>query len=66
MFYSIILLSVIIFTIWCMIPNYDKCYKEMENKNKAKNKCCYGLAGGTRSTDYLSESCIDCPYLVLK
>ena len=27
--------------------------------------CCRGVVGGTSATDYLSEMCISCPYLVL-
>lgn len=27
--------------------------------------CCGGLTGGDRSTNYLSETCIGCQYLVL-
>lgn len=41
---------------------YFSCYKDMRS---AKNGKCPGLAGGTKATEYLSESCIDCPYLCL-
>lgn len=38
------------------------CYKNIES---AKNGKCPGLAGGTKATEYLSETCIGCPYLCL-
>lgn len=43
----------------------DWCYDRMEADGHADNFRCCGLAGGTRKTDYLSEMCIDCPYLDL-
>lgn len=46
------------------ISDYDKCYSERENEGYAVFGCCHGLNGGTRNTDYLQESCIDCPYFV--
>ena len=39
--------------------NNDRCYEEHKN-NDGK---CYGLVGGTKSTEYLSESCIGCDHL---
>ena len=47
------------------VPDYDKCYSEMENTGIAAFNCCRGLTGGTRHTGYLQENCVDCPYLVL-
>lgn len=37
----------------------------MEYEGKAAMGCRGGIAGGSKSTDYLSEICCDCPYLVL-
>lgn len=45
--------------------NYDDCYKEMERQGYTSLKGCGGLVGGTIDTVFLSETCIDCPYLVL-
>ena len=45
--------------------DHDKCYSDMEYEGKAAMGCCGGIAGGSKSTDYLSEICCDCPYLVL-
>ena len=47
------------------ISDYDKCYSDMEAEGVAAFGCCHGLFGGTRHTNYLQESCVDCPYLVL-
>ena len=43
----------------------DTCYMEMEKQGIAKNQKCCGLVGGDRYTDYLSYTCVDCPYLEL-
>ena len=48
-----------------IITDYDKCYSDMEREGYAVFECCGGLTGGTKSTDYLSETCVSCPYLVL-
>lgn len=45
--------------------SYDKCYARMEYAGDAVFGCCGGLSGGTKNTDYLQESCINCPYLTL-
>ena len=37
----------------------------MEYEGYAAMGCCGGLTGGTKSTDYLSETCCGCPHLVL-
>lgn len=42
--------------------NYSLCYNHMESTGYAVFECCGGITGGTRSTEYLSEMCIDCPY----
>lgn len=39
----------------------DKCYENHKNKDGI----CYGLVGGTESTDYLAECCIDCKHHTL-
>lgn len=50
---------------WGVTPDYEKCYSDMEYKGYASMSCCRGLTGGTKATDYLSETCCSCPYLVL-
>lgn len=45
--------------------SYEYCYSDMEREGYAAMGCCGGVVGGTSSTNYLSESCIGCPYLVL-
>lgn len=45
--------------------DYDRCYSEMESRGIAIFDECYGLSGGTRATEYLSEQCVSCPYLSL-
>ena len=44
---------------------YDCCYTDMEYKGIASMNCCCGIFGGTSATDYLSETCVSCPYLVI-
>lgn len=62
---SIIVPLFILFILKRMITDYDKCYSSMEYKWIAVNGSCCGVFGGTEATDYLSESCIDCPYFVM-
>mgnify|MGYP006928569364 CR=1 FL=1 len=50
------------FILW----NYSSCYDHMESTKQAAFECCGGVAGGTRSTAYLSEMCIDCLSNILK
>ena len=45
--------------------DYDKCYSEREADGYAIFGCCGGMVGGTKQTNYLSEICVGCPYLVL-
>ena len=45
--------------------HYDCCYTDMEYRGIASMNCCCGIAGGTYATEYLSETCINCPYLVI-
>lgn len=44
---------------------YDRCYLQMKSSGHTFLKKCTGALGGTKATDYLSESCIGCPYLHL-
>ena len=44
---------------------YDKCYKRMKDEGIAAHSCCCGSFGGDKHTNYLSYSCMRCPYLVL-
>ena len=62
---GVALIAIILFTIWGVTPEYDKCYSRMEYEGHAAMGCCGGLVGGTSATEYLSEQCIECPYLVL-
>lgn len=64
-FFILVFMFLIIFTIWGLTPEYDKCYSEMENNGYAAMNCCGGLVGGTKNTEYLSEICVSCPHLVL-
>lgn len=48
-----------------LTTDYDRCYSDMEREGHAAMGCCGGITGGTKNTDYLSEICVDCPYLVL-
>lgn len=41
---------------------YDKCYEDMKNRGDSIFGTCCGQSGGDKYTDYLSYSCIDCPY----
>lgn len=43
--------------------SYERCYTEQEYSGHAAMGLCSGLVGGTKNTEYLSESCIDCPHL---
>lgn len=45
--------------------HYENCYTDMEYQGIASMGCCGGVVGGTSATEYLSESCIGCPHLVL-
>ena len=42
----------------------DSCYDNMALQGKASDGKCKGVAGGTWATGFLSESCVDCPYMV--
>ena len=38
------------------------CYDTMEERGIAIAGYCNGVAGGSKEINYLSESCMDCPY----
>lgn len=44
---------------------YSSCYNNMEDRGIAVMGCCSGTVGGTSATEYLSETCINCPYFVM-
>ena len=61
--FALLLIAV---SIICVVTTeYDKCYSDMEWEGYASINCCGGKCGGTKYTDYLSETCISCPYLVI-
>ena len=59
------LLLIIAVIVLGVTPEYEKCYSDMEYEGYASMGCCGGLTGGTKATDYLSETCCSCPYLIL-
>ena len=58
-------LLIIAVIIRALTPRYERCYSDMEYEGYASMGCCGGLTGGTKQTDYLSETCCSCPHLVL-
>ena len=40
----------------------ESCYDQECKRGNAKDGKCGGVVGGTTATNYLSESCCDCPY----
>jgi hypothetical protein len=42
--------------------SHDKCFMTMQEQGVANSEVCKGLAGGSRSTGYLQEGCVSCPY----
>ncbi len=62
---SVIVPIFVLFILKMIITDYDKCYSSMEYEGHAAMGSCGGIFGGTEDTDYLSESCIDCPYFVM-
>ena len=65
LFIVLTFMFIIALSIWGITPEYEKCYSEMEYQGYAAFGCCCGLAGGTKETVYLSETCFSCPHLVL-
>ena len=59
------LLSIIAVIVWGVTLDYEKCYSDREREGYASMGCCGGLTGGTKTTDYLSETCCSCPHLVI-
>ena len=57
-------LLIIAVVIWALTPGYEKCYSDREHEGYASMGCCGGLTGGTKATDYLSETCCSCPHYV--
>ena len=56
--------------IWKWIRNhlfddYDCCYTDMKYRGIVAMDCCCGMVGDTSVTEYLSEMCVSCPYLVM-
>lgn len=49
---------------WLFAPEYERCYCQMEKNGAATLGVCSGMMGGDKETEYLSYSCIDCPYFV--
>lgn len=45
--------------------SHEWCYDYMKSRGSAMDGRCNGLAGGSKATNYLSESCCDCPYFTL-
>ena len=60
-----LVLVLLAFVIHIITPDYEKCYSEMEYQGRACMGCCSGLLGGTKASNYLSETCVECPHLVL-
>lgn len=48
-----------------ILDEFEKCYNRMEDMGIAVFGCCCGVSGGDNNTDYLSETCVSCPHLVL-
>ena len=60
------IISVLIIFRSLIQKNYDSCYKQMCHEGKAVLSIgCDGLLGGTSSTGYVQEACIDCPYYIM-
>lgn len=47
------------------LKKYDSCYAKQVYNGRAYKYSCKGLFGGSSATNYLQESCVECPYLVL-
>lgn len=66
LFALLLIISYIRNSLWEITPKYEKCYSDMEYEGYASMGCCGGITGGgTKATDYLSETCCGCPHLVL-
>ena len=66
MIWQIITIAIVVLLLLLVISksasSYDKCYSDMEYSGIAAMGCCEGK---TNSIGDLSETCTNCPYLVL-
>ena len=65
MIMSIIIIFILVFLLLVIsksTSSYDKCYSDMEYSGIAAMGCCEGK---TNSIGDLSETCTNCPHLVL-
>lgn len=44
--------------------SHEWCYDRMEEDGVATMGFCFGVVGGSKKTDYLSEMCMGCPHWV--
>ena len=44
--------------------SHEWCYDRMEADGAAIGGYCFGVVGGNKETDYLSDMCLDCQHLV--
>ena len=51
----------IIKTIKCCFSR-ESCYEDRKSKGYLDGDKCYGVVGGGKTTNYLSETCISCPH----
>ena len=59
---TIAIVALLLLLISKSTSSYDKCYSDMEYSGIAAMGCCEGK---TNSIGDLSETCTNCPYLVL-
>ena len=44
--------------------SHEWCYDEMEADGAAAGGYCFGVVGGSKEMNYLSDMCLDCPHWV--
>lgn len=44
--------------------SHEWCYDRMEADGAAIGNYCFGVVGGSKETDYLSDMCLDCQHWV--
>ena len=44
--------------------SHEWCYDRMEADGAAIGVYCFGVVGGSKETDYLSDMCLDCQHWV--
>ena len=44
--------------------SHEWCYDRMEADGAVIGGYCFGVVGGSKETDYLSDMCLDCQYWV--